>query len=281
MVNDDAGTPGVGGAPGRADRDRLSGERAVLARVYDRLLGGSHNFGVDRETAEALVAAWPDVTRAARANRHFLRWAVARALDLGVRQFLDLGSGLPTLGSVHDIAQARDPGARVAYVEREPSAIAHSDTMLAGRSRVTVTEADVRDVHGVLTAPGVAGLLDPDEPVALFALSTLHHLADDDDPAGLVAAYRDRLAPGSVLALSHLTDECPEDPEVVVRRRGGAAHLAATFLPVHLRSREGIAALGRAFGVAVADLDDLGRWCAERPGAPLAVLATVSAPTHD
>ena len=87
--------------------------------------------------------------------------------------------------------------------------------------------------------------------------------------------------PGSLLALSHLTDECPEDPEVVVRRRAGAAHLASAFLPVHLRSRERIAALGRAFGLVPADLADLGRWCAERPCAPLAALAAVSAPTPD
>ncbi|WP_370591208.1 SAM-dependent methyltransferase [Saccharopolyspora montiporae] len=180
-----------------------------IARMYDYLLGGSANFAVDRAAAEEFNAQLPgnaDWAYAhAQANRAFLGRAVRHlATEHGIDQFLDLGSGVPTKGNVHEIAHQVDQRARVAYVDHEAVAVAHARRMLAGHERVTVTRADARDPGAVLAAPGVAGLLDFRRPVAVLAVAILEVIGDVD--AGeLTAAYRNACVPGSALVVSHMT----------------------------------------------------------------------------
>ncbi|GAA3458060.1 SAM-dependent methyltransferase [Saccharothrix longispora] len=176
-----------------------------MARTYDFLLGGAHNFAVDRELAVHVERVMPDARSAARVNRAFLGRAVRYMTDQGIRQFLDIGSGIPTVANVHEVAQAEDPGCRVVYVDKDPIAVAHSELMLADDDRATIVHADMRDPESVLGHPETRGLLDFDQPVGLLVLMMLHWVPDGDDPWALMARYRDALAPGSHLAITHVT----------------------------------------------------------------------------
>jgi hypothetical protein len=180
-------------------------ERANVARVYDALLGGSHNFAVDRDVASALTAIEPTARDAARANRAFLGRAVRFLVDAGIRQFLDIGSGVPTLGNVHEIAQGSAPGSRVVYVDTDPVAIAHSKSILAGNDDATIVHADLREPESILNHPEVKRLIDFDRPVALLLVAVLHFITDEERPADLVKQYATAMAPGSYLVLSHGT----------------------------------------------------------------------------
>ncbi|MCS7482654.1 SAM-dependent methyltransferase [Umezawaea endophytica] len=177
--------------------------RPSVARMYDYFLGGSHNFAVDRETAKAIEKIYPGMAGAARANRNFLRRAVRYLCAQGVDQFLDLGSGIPTVGNVHEIAQQTNPAARVVYVDVEPVAVAHGNALLAGNDRAVAVRADLRDPDAVLATPEVRGVLDFDRPIAVLLASVLHFVPDGDDPHAAVARYRDAVCPGSYVALSH------------------------------------------------------------------------------
>ncbi|MDN3351546.1 SAM-dependent methyltransferase [Actinomadura sp. DC4] len=180
-------------------------ERANVARVYDALLGGSHNFAVDRDVASALTAIEPTAREAARANRAFLGRAVRFLADAGIRQFLDIGSGVPTLGNVHEIAQAAAPDSQVVYVDTDPVAIAHSKSILAGNDRATIVHADLRDPEAILGHPEVTRLIDFDRPVAVLLVAVLHFITDEEDPGDLVRRLRTAMAPGSFLTISHGT----------------------------------------------------------------------------
>ncbi|MDT4985985.1 MAG: hypothetical protein QOI74_79 [Micromonosporaceae bacterium] len=186
-------------------------ERPSAARVYDYWLGGSHNYAADREMARQIARLMPDVPRFARANRSFLRRAVEYLVAAGVRQFLDIGSGIPTAGNVHEIAQRVAPETRVAYVDIDPIAIAHSRAILAGNDRVAVVANDLRAPERILSDPGLRRVLDLNRPVAILMVSLLHFVPDTDDPAGLIASYRDAVPAGSYLALSHI-QRVPDPP---------------------------------------------------------------------
>ncbi|MFD7654124.1 SAM-dependent methyltransferase [Actinosynnema sp. NPDC059797] len=176
-----------------------------IARTYDYLLGGAHNLAVDRAMAEKVAAALPGTRDLVRLNRAFLRRAVSHLVGSGVRQFLDIGSGIPTVGNVHEVAQDLDPRCRVVYVDKDPVAVAHGELLLAGDPNSTAVQADLRDPDDVLGKPEVTGLLDFDEPVALLLLLVVHFLTPEDEPGALLARYRDRMAPGSYLVVSHAT----------------------------------------------------------------------------
>ncbi len=193
-------------APGDIDLERPS-----VARVYDYWLGGAHNFAADRAAARKTLEAMPDLRGVVLNHRAFLRRAVRYLLGQGVRQFLDLGSGIPTVGNVHEIAQVADAEARIVYVDIDPVAVAHSRSLLNGNGRVSVLQADVRDFEGVLNSPEVDKQLDFDEPVAVLMIALLHFVPDDEDPRSIIAGYRDRLAPGSFLAVSHAGYEAHEE----------------------------------------------------------------------
>ncbi|MGO1054937.1 SAM-dependent methyltransferase [Crossiella sp. CA198] len=177
------------------------------ARVYDYWLGGGHNFEADRILAEQILKIMPDLRSATQLNRSFLRRAVLHMVDNGVRQFLDIGSGIPTVGNLHEIVQRADPSCRVVYVDRDPVAVAHSQMLLAGNPNAAVIQTDLRDVEGVLEAPETRELIDFDQPVGLIMLLLLHFVPDEWDPVGLISQYRERLAPGSFFAVSHVSGD--------------------------------------------------------------------------
>jgi S-adenosyl methyltransferase len=188
---------GLGWAPAGIDVNEAS-----AARVYDVHLGGWHNFPADRWVAQRAAESMPELPATVRANRAFLQRAVRYLCTAGVRQFLDLGSGIPTAGHVHEIAHAVDPQARVVYVDVDPVAVAHGDAMLAGIDTAAIVRADLRDVPLVLAKPPVRRLLDFTQPVGVLMVAVLHQLPDTDDPAGVVARYRDAVPTGSHLILS-------------------------------------------------------------------------------
>ncbi|WP_268248686.1 SAM-dependent methyltransferase [Saccharothrix coeruleofusca] len=183
-----------------------------MARTYDFLLGGAHNFAVDRELAAHVQRVMPDARSAARVNRAFLGRVVRFMIGRGVRQFLDIGSGIPTVANVHEVAQGEDPRCRVVYVDKDPVAVAHSELMLADNDHATVVHADMRDPESILDDPRTRALLDFDQPIGLLLLMMLHWLPDEADPWRLMARYRDALPPGSHLAITHVTADHQERP---------------------------------------------------------------------
>jgi SAM-dependent methyltransferase len=190
--------------PGWAPTD-VDPTRPSPARVYDYLLGGSHNFTVDREVADRAIGAWPEIAYGARSNRAFLGRAIHFMTAAGVTQFLDLGAGIPTHDATHEIAVRDGLPARVVYVDNDPIAIAQSRALLSGAADGTVLQADVRDPEAILGSEVVTSMVDLSRPVGLLLLAVLHFLSDADDPNGVVAKLADALAPGSYLAISHAT----------------------------------------------------------------------------
>jgi hypothetical protein len=178
------------------------------ARIYDYVLGGTHNFPVDREAAERIRARSPDLADAAWVNRGFhqraARWMAA---EQGIGQFIDIGSGLPTQSNTHGVVQKIIPRAHVVYVDNDPMVLAYAGELLSDDGTTTVIKADLRDVDAVLTDPALRSLIDFGQPVGLLITAVLHFVADDADPWGLAARYAGALTPGSCLALSHITYE--------------------------------------------------------------------------
>jgi SAM-dependent methyltransferase len=216
--------------------DGIDLSRPSASRVYDYYLGGFHNFQVDREMAEQAIKDWPDLPLIMRVNRAFLRRAVTYLAGQGIQQFLDIGSGIPTVGNVHEVAQELDPQARTVYVDTDPVAVAHSEAILEGNPHAIVVEGDFRDPEALLRNPAVSAHLDLDRPVGLLLVALLHFVGDGDQPGEAIAAYRDALAPGSYLALSHATHEF-HPPEVTGFHRN---LYRQTATPMTMRSREAV-----------------------------------------
>jgi hypothetical protein len=185
----------------------INTETPSAARIYDYLLGGGHNFKADRAIADQVLKVQPNSREIALRNRAFLRRSVRFMLDEGVRQFLDLGSGIPTVGNVHEIAQKRSAGARVVYVDAEGVAVAHSQLMLDANPDAGIVHADVLDPDDVLGAHYTRELLDLSQPVGLLAITIGHYLPPERDPFGAFRTYRGVLASGSFIALTHLTND--------------------------------------------------------------------------
>jgi SAM-dependent methyltransferase len=240
--------------------------RANVARVYDYLLGGSHNFLADQDVGRALAAVEPEVRAIAWANRKFLGRAVRFLADAGIRQFLDIGSGIPTEGNVHEIAQAADPAARVAYVDIDQIAIAHSRAILAGRQNTAIIEADLREPEKILAHEQIRRLLDLSQPVALLLVSILHYIADADDPWHIVQTLRDGLVPGSYLVICHGTSD--GRPEVV--QAVGKVFNRSVTTQSHARSRPEILRLFGDFELVDPGLVHMPLW---RPDSPADVPA--------
>jgi hypothetical protein len=180
---------------------------ATAARMYDYYLGGIHNFPADQEAAKKVIEQFPNIVVMARANRAFLGRAVRELADAGVRQFLDIGSGIPTVGNVHEIAQAASPDARVVYVDIDPVAVAESLDILEGNEHATAIRADLRGPQAVLDHPGTQRFLDFDQPVGLLLAAVLHFVPDDALAYDVVARLVAALAPGSYLVVSHVAAE--------------------------------------------------------------------------
>ena len=220
-------------APDDVDLDRPS-----AARVYDYILGGSHNFAIDRALGDELERATPYVAETMRANRHFLRRVVRFLVAQGLDQFVDIGSGIPTVGNVHEIAQQEDPDARIVYDDIDPVAVAHSRRILQGNDRTVVLQADVRDAEAIFAAQELQGLIDVSRPVALLLAGIMHFIPDADDPAAIVAELCARLAPGSHVVISHVTWE-DQPPEAMEAQRLSER----TPTPLYARSHAEIQAM--------------------------------------
>lgn len=222
-------------APGDVDPTKPS-----VARVYDYYLGGSHNFESDRQFADEVIRSMPEIVQVARDNRRFLGRVVRFECARGVDQFLDLGSGIPTVGNVHEVARAANPRARVVYVDHDPIAVTHSQALLAGEELVTAIPGDVRHPDRVLADALATGLLDLSRPIAVLMLSLLHFIADADRPVELIGEYLCAAAPGSALALSHGRHD-----ESSVAYRAARVYRERPISPssVHLRSRAEIGGL--------------------------------------
>jgi hypothetical protein len=180
---------------------------ATAARMYDFYLGGIHNFPADQEAARNVITHFPLMPQWARGNRAFLRRAVRYLLDAGVRQFLDVGSGIPTMRNVHEIAQGVDRRARVVYVDIDSVAVAESLEILDGNEFATAIRADLRDPHAILDHPTVGRMLDFDQPIGLLLAAVLHFAVEEPQTYDAVAQLVAALPAGSYLAVSHVAAE--------------------------------------------------------------------------
>lgn len=231
------------------------------ARIYDYMLGGKDNYAADRAAAEAMIAANPGAPRTARANRAFLGRAVRfLAEEVGIRQFLDLGTGLPTQQNVHQVAQAVAPDARVVYVDYDPVVVVHGRALLATADAVDVVDGDLRRPDEILGHPDVGRLISFDQPLAVLLVAILHFISDEEDPAGIVARLRDAMAPGSYLVVSHTASESPD--EVMAAAQQGFRSAGAPLTP---RTRAEIQRFFAGFELVEPGLVEVAQW---RPADP-------------
>jgi SAM-dependent methyltransferase len=200
----------------------------------------------------------PGLPKIMQANRAFTRRAVRYAAAEGITQFLDIGSGIPTFGNVHEVAQQASPGARVVYVDHDPVAVAHSQAVLEGNEHADVVAADLLKPQEILASPQVQRLIDPERPVALLLVAILHFVEDDDDPYAAVAELRDACAPGSMLILTHASYEgIPLPPE---RAEGAVDVYEDIRNPLIMRSREDIARFFEGYDMVEPGLVPMPRW---------------------
>jgi SAM-dependent methyltransferase len=236
-------------------------KRANVARVYDYWLGGSHNFLADQDAARALLAVEPNLRVGARANRAFLGRAVRFLAANGIRQFLDIGSGIPTERNVHEVAQQASPGAHVAYVDIDEVAVAHSRAILTGNPSTGVIQADLREPQEILASDTVRGLIDFSQPTGLLLNLVVHFIGDADDPWQIVATLRDALAPGSYLVLGHGTNEA----KPTVAQAAEKVYNRSITTSIHVRSRADILRFFDGFDLVDPGLVYIPEW---RPDSP-------------
>lgn len=232
-------------------------DRPSVARVYDYYLGGSHNFAVDREFAEKVRQALPGVTQIARENRAFLRRAVRDLCNDGIDQFVDLGSGIPTEGNVHEVVQEINPDARVVYVDWDPVAVAHGQSILTDNDRAVAIHGDLREPEIVFADPRLRQLIDPSKPTAVLLIAVLHFVPDERRPIELVRRIAGFLAPHSYIAISHIGSS----PARQRQAQGKAAALyTQTASPVITRTQEEITALFGGFPIVEPGVVQMSRW---------------------
>lgn len=253
--------------------------RPHTARIYDYFLGGKNHFAADREVAEKSLASVPSGRTGAREQRAFLGRAVEHLVgEAGVRQFLDIGTGLPTTDNVHEVAQAIVPSARVVYVDNDPLVLAHARALLSPAPRASSEEgrtayihADLRSPGEILSSPIVEEMLDFSQPVALMLVGILHFLEDKDEPERIIDTLLDALPPGSYLTASHLNPE--HDPVGVA---AGVRAYQAGGVTVQARDSSEFAALAfRGLELVPPGVVSVSEWRPE-PSGPRATLAEVS-----
>jgi SAM-dependent methyltransferase len=228
-------------APKRIDLDRPSG-----ARVYDYLLGGGCNTAADRELAKRLITVMPQVKHTVRLNRNFLRRVVTFLVGQGVTQFLDIGSGIPSVGNVHQLAQGLDPQCRVVYVDNDPIAVAYAEPLLQDNNLAAAVLADFRSPEQVLNAPAVRSLIDFEKPVAVLALLMMHFVPDSADPARLLGRFRDALVSGSYVAISH-PSFTGADGELLADAEAVGAIVQDSMEPLYLRGADDLLRITAGF----------------------------------
>jgi hypothetical protein len=237
--------------------DDIDLDRPSVSRVYDYYLGGFHNFSSDRTMAEQAIADWPDLPLIMKSNRAFLRRAVTYLVESGVRQFLDIGSGIPTVGNVHEVAQELAPDAKIVYVDIDPVAVAHSRSILADNPNAAVLAGDFRQPEQLLADLAELGLLDLDQPVAVLLIALLHFVPDDAAPADLIASYAGALAPGSYLAISHATHELHPAELTSAHRQ---LYRANTANPMTMRSKVQVEEFFKGFDLVEPGVELSERW---------------------
>ncbi|MDL4775312.1 SAM-dependent methyltransferase [Actinomadura xylanilytica] len=241
--------------PRRDARPGIDPTTASVARMYDYYLHGKDNFQIDRDAADRVAQAMPEIGLLAQENRSFLRRSVRYMARQGIRQFLDIGSGLPTAGNTHEIAEEITPDARVVYVDSDPVVLAHGRALLATNDRTTVAQADMHRPREVLDHPETAKLINFDEPVGVLMIAMIHFLTLDER-APVISTLRDALAPGSFLSATHVT------------REDHAAHAvdqieavyATTPTPIYFRSRNEIAPFFEGFTPVDPGLVTIDQW---------------------
>jgi SAM-dependent methyltransferase len=240
--------------------DSVDMGRPSTARMYDYVLGGGHNLEADRALVDRMLATMPEVRRFAIMNRSFLRRAVLFMMEQGIRQFLDLGSGIPTVGNVHEIAQKVDPTCKVVYVDIEPVAVAHSMLILEDNEHAVMVHADITEPEIVLHAPETERVLDFTEPVGILAVTIGHHVGPERDPIGVFRRYRDAVVPGSYLAITHTGSDFPsahnaEANEMVKRSQ----------INIFPRSRDEVMRFFEGYELVEPGLVSTSQWRPDRP----------------
>ncbi|MFF4749701.1 SAM-dependent methyltransferase [Streptomyces sp. NPDC002514] len=238
--------------------EEIDTSRPHPARIYDYLLGGKDNYEVDRDAGDALAVAAPEVRVGVQANRAFLRRAVQHVVGSGVRQILDIGTGLPTSPNVHETAQDIAPDVRVAYVDNDPIVHTHAGALLSRSGVTSIVLGDLRDPQAIVDHPDVRRIIDFDEPVALLLVAILHFLTDAERPGEVVAALRDALPAGSYLVLSHATGDFAD------RSAAQAVYSKATAT-LNLRSHAAVGQFFDGFDLIEPGLVQAPFW---RPDAP-------------
>lgn len=229
-----------------------------IARVYDARLGGKDNFAVDRAVADEVNHAFPDGGKAARINRALLGRAVRYMATAGISQFLDLGSGLPSAQNTHQVAQAVNPAARVVYVDNDPIVLAHGRALLAENDSTIVVTADLRQPEEIVANPEISGFLDFAKPTGLILNAVIHHVLDEEDPFGIVGKYKETVAPGSYLLLTHFSNysEAARGLEDVLLRALGRGQL---------RDRDEIIRFFDGFELVEPGVVHLAQWHPDQP----------------
>jgi hypothetical protein len=224
--------------------------------MYNFYLGGKDNYMVDRNAAKEVLRAAPEMRETALENRAFLRRVVRFLVgEAGIRQILDIGTGIPAAGNVHEVAQQQVPGVRVAYVDNDPIVHVHADALLTGSGTTSIVLADLREPQAIISHPLIRDLIDFSQPVALLLVAILHFVTDKENPAGIVAALRDALAPGSYLALSHATG----DFRAEAATKAASVYDSATST-ITLRSHDEITAFFDGFEILNPGVVQLPMW---------------------
>ncbi|MGW0804918.1 SAM-dependent methyltransferase [Nonomuraea sp. NPDC002799] len=229
-----------------------------VARLYDYYLGGKDHFPADRDAAEEILKVAPELRAAARANRAFLGRAVRFLGESGIRQFLDIGTGLPTQGNVHEVVGKVAPGSPVVYVDRDPVVLVHARALLDGQGDTTVVEGDLREPDQILKNPDVVEAIDFSRPVGVLLVAIMHFIGESDHPKEIIARLRDAMAPGSYLVMSHGTS----DARAAAVDKGTEVYKSAGN-PLTLRGREQVLELFEGFDLVDPGLVWLPEW---RPG---------------
>lgn len=263
--DDTAGTLGAGHVrdggkdamePGFA-ASQIDTSKPHPARMYDAYLGGRDNYAADREAVRQILRDFPEVRAIARANRAFMQRAVRFLVgEAGIRQFIDIGTGIPSAGNVHEVAGQAAPGTRVVYVDNDPIVHVHANALLTGSGSTSIVLADLRNPEGILGDPKLRGLIDFTEPVALLLVAILHFITEAEDPAGIVATLREALPPGSYLVLSHGTADF-HPPGVAGQAAVGYEHATA---PLVLRGFEQVLAFFDGFDLVEPGLVQAPLW---------------------
>jgi hypothetical protein len=226
--------------------------------MYDYYLGGKDNFTADREAAEKALSVVPDGRWVARANRSFLVRAVSFMAQRGIRQFIDLGTGIPTSPSVHEVAREVRADARVLYVDNEPSVTVHNRALLATCEGVVAIDGDIRQPYGIFASTELQELIDFSQPVGMLFVAVLHFITEGDDPEGIVRSFTKYMAPGSYLALSHITSD-RTDPHVIATIQEAYAKASA---PAVFRTKFEIQAFFAGLDMEGPGLADVTEWTA-------------------